>query len=169
VDPPTPNPVAPKMLGAFRPLASGMVVRAAALVARPVHHSTQRMASTLVIADHNNLTLFPATLSAVTAAGKLGGDITVLVGGASCGAVAEAVAKVVGVKSVIKADSECLGKGNAENMTSLVLKLQVSQPSDSDSARTVKGVIAALGAGARLMRPLYGWPAYDIAPAGGGR
>jgi len=135
------------MLGAKR-LASGMAVRAAALVARPVHHSTRRMASTLVIADHNNSTLFPATLSAVTAAVKLGGEITVLVGGASCGAVAEAVAKVVGVKSVIKADSECLGKGNAENMTSLVLKLQVSQPPDSDSqCQDCQGSNCRAGAG----------------------
>ncbi|KAJ1492879.1 hypothetical protein T484DRAFT_1770125 [Baffinella frigidus] len=108
----------PKFAASLSPFARNVL-------ARPVH-STRRMASTLVIADHNNAALFPATLSAVTAAMKLGGDITVLVGGAACGAVAEAAAKVAGVKVVIKADSECLGKGNAENMESLVLKLQAA-------------------------------------------
>lgn len=95
----------------------------APVLSRPLE-STHRMASTLVVADHNNASLFPATLSAVTAATKLGGDIDVLVGGAGCGAVAEAAAKIPGVKRVLKSESDCLAKGLAENMEALVLTLQ---------------------------------------------
>ena len=38
----------------------------------------------LVIAEHDNSNLNPATLNAVAAASKLGSDITILVAGAGC-------------------------------------------------------------------------------------
>ena len=47
----------------------------------------QRFQSTLVIAEHNNETLTPVTLNAVTAAAKLGGDVACLVAGTGCAAV----------------------------------------------------------------------------------
>lgn len=40
-----------------------------------------RRASTLVIAEHDNMTLSPSSLSAVTAAGELKGDVTLLIVG----------------------------------------------------------------------------------------
>jgi hypothetical protein len=40
-----------------------------------------------VIAEHNNEKLLPITQNAITAAKKLGGDISVLVLGIKCGAV----------------------------------------------------------------------------------
>ena len=43
--------------------------------------------STLVIAEHDNSSLKPATLNAVTAAQALGADIDILVAGADCGGV----------------------------------------------------------------------------------
>ena len=46
-----------------------------------------RCASTLVIAEHDNSSLGPITLSAITAANKVGGDISALVAGTSCGKV----------------------------------------------------------------------------------
>ena len=46
----------------------------------------------LVIAEHDNAELKPATLHTVTAAAAIGGDIDVLVAGSGCGAVGEAAA-----------------------------------------------------------------------------
>lgn len=44
----------------------------------------QRFQSTLVVAEHNNDKLTPITLSAITAAGKLGGEVSCLVAGTNC-------------------------------------------------------------------------------------
>lgn len=44
--------------------------------------------SVLVIAEHDNAALKPATLSAITAAAAVGEEIVVLVAGSGCGAVA---------------------------------------------------------------------------------
>ncbi|GMI05606.1 hypothetical protein TrLO_g11672 [Triparma laevis f. longispina] len=66
--------------------------------------SRSRFASTLIVADHDGSAIGASTLSAVTAAGSIGGDITVLcVGGSdeaanSCGAVA-GVGKVLHAKT----------------------------------------------------------------------
>ena len=38
----------------------------------------------LVIAEHDNKTIKPATLNAVTAAGQLGSDVSVMVIGSGC-------------------------------------------------------------------------------------
>ena len=54
----------------------------------------------LVIAEHDNAVLKAATLNAVTAAAKIGGEIHLLVAGANCGSVAEQAAKVAGVAKV---------------------------------------------------------------------
>ncbi len=48
----------------------------------------RRFASTLVVADHDNVAVSPATLSTITAAGKLGGA-TVLIAGHGCAKAAE--------------------------------------------------------------------------------
>lgn len=50
-----------------------------------------RCASTLVVAEHNNATLSPSSLSAVTAAAELKGDITMLVLGHEAHDVAQQV------------------------------------------------------------------------------
>ena len=62
----------------------------------------------LVLAEHDNARLKPATLNAVAAAAKLGSDIHVLVAGQGAGAVAEAAAKVAGVTKVLLAESPAL-------------------------------------------------------------
>ena len=50
--------------------------------------------TTLIIAEHNGTSLQPATLHAVTAAQKIGGEIHVLVAGNSAQAAAQAAAKI---------------------------------------------------------------------------
>ncbi len=78
--------------------------------------------SVLVIADHDNTTLKPATLNTITAAVQLG-DVAVLVAGEACRAVAEAAAKVAGVSKVLLADSPIYAHPLAENLTPLVVGL----------------------------------------------
>ena len=61
--------------------------------------------SILVVAEHDNSALKGATLNTVAAAAAIGGDVTVLVAGSGCQAVAEAAAKVAGVSKVLVADN----------------------------------------------------------------
>ena len=58
----------------------------------------------LVIAEHDNATLKPATLHTLGAAKQIGGDVHVLVAGQMAKAVAEAAGKVQGVAKVLLAD-----------------------------------------------------------------
>lgn len=74
----------------------------------------------LVIADHNNETILPATLNAVTAAGVIGGDISVLVAGSGCGAATNAAAEIAGVSTVLVADAGEYTHGLAENVAPLI-------------------------------------------------
>ena len=60
----------------------------------------------LVVAEHDNATIRPATLNTVTAAAQLGGQVTVLVAGTSAQTAASAAAQVAGVAKVLHADSE---------------------------------------------------------------
>ena len=63
----------------------------------------------LILADHDNASLKPATAHAVTAAGKLGGDIHVLVAGRNAAPAAEQAAKLAGVAKVLLADDVVSG------------------------------------------------------------
>ena len=75
----------------------------------------------LVIAEHDNQSIKPATLNAVAAAAAIGGDITVAVIGANCAAAGAAAAKIAGVKKVLVADAPQLGDQLAENVAAQVL------------------------------------------------
>ncbi|MFA4913658.1 MAG: electron transfer flavoprotein subunit alpha/FixB family protein [Burkholderiaceae bacterium] len=79
--------------------------------------------TTLVIAEHDNVELKGATLNAVAAGAKLGGDVHVLVAGKGAQAVAEAAAKISGVAKVLHADAPHLADGLAENLAAQVLAL----------------------------------------------
>jgi electron transfer flavoprotein alpha subunit len=78
--------------------------------------------SALVIAEHDNHALKPATLNTITAARALG-DVAILVAGDGCRGVAEAAAKVAGVSKVLLADAPIYGHPLAENLTPLVVSL----------------------------------------------
>ena len=64
--------------------------------------------SALVLAQHDNAELDKATLHAVTAAAALGPEVDLLVAGQDCGAVAEAAAKVAGVRKVLRVEADGL-------------------------------------------------------------
>jgi len=75
----------------------------------------------LVIAEHDNQTLKAATLNAVAAARRIGGDIDLLVAGHQCAGVAQAAAALDGVSKVRVADAAQYAAQTAENLTALVL------------------------------------------------
>jgi electron transfer flavoprotein alpha subunit len=77
----------------------------------------------LVVAEHDNATIRPATLNTVTAAAQLGGQVTVLVAGTSAQTAASAAAQVAGVAKVLHADSEVFAHALAENVAAQVLAL----------------------------------------------
>jgi electron transfer flavoprotein alpha subunit len=77
----------------------------------------------LVIAEHDNAALRPATLNTIAAAAKIGGDITVLVAGHGCAAAAGAAAAVAGVSKVLAADAPQFEHALAEDFAALVLAL----------------------------------------------
>jgi electron transfer flavoprotein alpha subunit len=76
----------------------------------------------LVIAEHDNQELKPATLNTVSAAAELG-DVEILVLGYQCSSVSDAAAKVAGVGKVRVADSIFLQHPLAERLAPEIVKL----------------------------------------------
>jgi electron transfer flavoprotein alpha subunit len=78
----------------------------------------------LVVAEHDNRALKPATLNALAAATEIAGDdVDLLVAGLDCRGVAEAAAQIPGVKRVRLADDPAYEHGLAENLAPLVVEL----------------------------------------------
>jgi len=77
----------------------------------------------LLIAEHDNAALRPAVLNTVTAAQKIGGDLHVLVAGASAAAAAQAAAQIPGVSKVLHADAPHLASPVAENVAATAVAL----------------------------------------------
>ncbi|MDG2530512.1 electron transfer flavoprotein subunit alpha/FixB family protein [Caulobacter endophyticus] len=77
----------------------------------------------LVIADNDNAHLRDGTNKTVTAALKLSGDVDVLVLGKGVSGVADAAAKIAGVRKVLVAESDALGHGIAEAQADAALAL----------------------------------------------
>ena len=79
--------------------------------------------SSLIVAEHSNSALSPATGKTLAAATALGGDVHVLVAGSNCQAAAEAAAKIAGVSKVLVADAPHLANGLAEEVAEVILAL----------------------------------------------
>ncbi|HMK41252.1 MAG TPA: FAD-binding protein [Methyloceanibacter sp.] len=77
----------------------------------------------LLLAEHDNKVLAPATAKALTAARAFGADVDVLVAGEGCRAVAEAASKLEGVSKVLLAEAPYLGQRLAEEVAATVLAL----------------------------------------------
>ncbi|XP_063301988.1 electron transfer flavoprotein subunit alpha, mitochondrial [Pelobates fuscus] len=84
----------------------------------------RRLLSTLVIAEHDTNQVTPITLSAITAAKKLGGDVSCLVAGTNCTKVAEELAKVEGVNKLFVAQHDVYKGLLPEELTPLILEAQ---------------------------------------------
>jgi electron transfer flavoprotein alpha subunit len=74
----------------------------------------------LLVAEHDNKALNGVTAKALTAALAMSRDVHVLVAGKDCRAVAEAAAKLDGVKAVLLAEAPQLEHGLAEELVALV-------------------------------------------------
>lgn len=79
--------------------------------------------TSLVIAEHDNASIKPATLNTVTAAIACGGAVHVLVAGGNAAAAAAAAAQIVGVTKVLHAEGDAFAHGLAENMAAQVLSI----------------------------------------------
>ena len=77
----------------------------------------------LVLVEHDNSEIKGATLSAVTAAQKLGDDVHLLLAGFGADTVAEAAAQISGVTKVLYSDSAEYSAGLAENIAPLIEKV----------------------------------------------
>ncbi|BES95152.1 electron transfer flavoprotein subunit alpha [Nesidiocoris tenuis] len=86
--------------------------------------AVRRWQSTLVIAEHNNDALAPITKNTLTAASKIGGEVSVLVAGENCSKAAAEAAKLPGVAKVLVADAASLKGFLAESLTPLVVATQ---------------------------------------------
>jgi electron transfer flavoprotein alpha subunit len=82
--------------------------------------------STLVIAEHDNVNLKPATLNTVAAANVIGGAVHILVAGNTCQSVADEAAAVDGVEKVILADDSAYENQLAESTANLIQSISAN-------------------------------------------
>jgi electron transfer flavoprotein alpha subunit len=78
---------------------------------------------TLLIAEHDNASLKDATNKAMTAAKAIGAEVDILVAGTGCKAVADAAAKLDGVRKVLLAEAPAYEHMLAEPMAALIVAL----------------------------------------------
>lgn len=83
-----------------------------------------RLQSTLVVAEHDGQKLSPVTRNAITAAKKLGGDVSCLVAGPKVGDVATEVAALQGLTKVLVVESPEYNGFMPEKLTPLLLAAQ---------------------------------------------
>jgi electron transfer flavoprotein alpha subunit len=108
--------------------------------------------TSLVIAEHDNATLKPATLNTVSAAVQCGGDVHVLVAGHSAAGAAAAAARITGVAKVLHIEAESLAHGIAENLTAQIVALAPAYshllfPATASGKNTAPRVAAKLDVG----------------------
>jgi len=78
--------------------------------------------STLILVEHEDGEIRPATYNVVTAGVQIGGDIHLLIAGKDVAAVAEKAATIPGVAKVLVADDAAYTNELAENLSALVVK-----------------------------------------------
>jgi len=77
----------------------------------------------LLLAEHDNQALAPATAKALTAARAFGGDVDILVAGDGCKGVADEAAKLEGVRKVLLAEAPHLAQRLAEETAATIVPL----------------------------------------------
>jgi electron transfer flavoprotein alpha subunit len=76
---------------------------------------------TLVVAEHDNQSIKPATLNAIAASCRLDGEVHLLVAGASARPAADAAARITGVSKILLVDGKQLEHGLAEGVAAQVV------------------------------------------------
>lgn len=77
----------------------------------------------LLFAEHDNQSLSDQTAKALSAASLIGGDIDILVAGKNASSVADAAAKLSGIRKVLLAESDALENRLAEPTAALIVNL----------------------------------------------
>jgi electron transfer flavoprotein alpha subunit len=103
----------------------------------------------LVLAEHSNGALSPATGKALSAAAALAGTVDMLVAGSGAKPAAEAAAKLKGVGKVLLADAPQFEHGLAEEVAALIVPLMANYdalvaPATSSGKNIAPRVAAAL-------------------------
>ena len=109
-------------------------------------------AKCLVVAEHDNIGIKPATLNTVTAAAQCGGDVHILVAGKGAEGAAHAASTITGVAKVIHVEGEHFAHGLAENMAAQILSIasnysHILFPSTASGKNIAPRVAAALDVG----------------------
>jgi electron transfer flavoprotein alpha subunit len=78
--------------------------------------------STLILLEHEDGEIRPATLNVITAATQLGGDVDLLLAGDNVADVAQKASQIAGVAKVLVADAPSYANEIAENLSALVIK-----------------------------------------------
>jgi electron transfer flavoprotein alpha subunit len=129
------------------------------------------MTQILVLAEHDHKSIKKATLNAIAAAQKIGGDVDVLVAGHQAGEAAKAASQIAGVRKVLHADAPHLADFLAENVTAVVIFISknythILSPSTSNGKNILPRVaalldvqqisdIVAVEAADTFVRPIY--------------
>ncbi|KAB8337325.1 hypothetical protein FH972_021625 [Carpinus fangiana] len=82
----------------------------------------RRLLSSLAVLEQRDGKLNPASLSAISAAQKLGGSVTGFVAGKNIKAVADEIAKIKGLEKVVFVDNEAYEKMLPENFATLLVE-----------------------------------------------
>ncbi|HWA36855.1 MAG TPA: FAD-binding protein [Burkholderiales bacterium] len=103
----------------------------------------------LVLAEHDNKTIKKATLNAVAAAQKIGGDVDILVAGHQAADAAKAAAGIPNTRKVLHAEAAHLADFLAENVAATVLSIakgysHILAPSTSNGKNILPRVAALL-------------------------
>ncbi len=103
----------------------------------------------LVLAEHDNHSLAPATLNTLAAANQIGGEIVVLVAGLDAAGVAFAAAQIAGVSKVLLADDAAYAHQLPENVAPMLANLgrdfsHVLAPATSNGKNILPRVAALL-------------------------
>jgi electron transfer flavoprotein alpha subunit len=106
----------------------------------------------LVVAAHDNKAVRANVANAVTAAGQMGSDVTVLVAGKDCGEAAKSAAAIAGIAKVLQAEDAAYAYWLAEDVAPLVVKLapnysHVVMAADSAGKNLAPRVAALLDVG----------------------
>jgi electron transfer flavoprotein alpha subunit len=77
----------------------------------------------LVIAEHDNSSVKPATLNTIAAARLIGGEIDLLIAGHGMQSVIDAASNIQGIGRVLVAEAPCLADNLAENLQATVMQV----------------------------------------------
>jgi electron transfer flavoprotein alpha subunit len=103
----------------------------------------------LVIAEHDNLSLKPSTLNAVSAALQCAPEVDILVAGGNADAAAQAATAITGVRRIIQIDAPQLSDQLAEPLTAQILSIaqnysHILAPSTASGKNVMPRVAAKL-------------------------